>query len=198
MLVMRDPDIWRRAWSYKDHGKTPEAMARSDAPGVFRWLHDTLGSNYRLTEMQAAIGLRQLSLLPQFLDIRRRNAAILDGALARLPLIRRIAPPAEVGHAFYKYYCFIRPECLASGWSRDRVMAELMRRGMPCGSGSCPEIYLERAFVGSLSRPFEPLPVARLLGETSLMFPVDPTLAAGEMTVLADIVRQVLAAATRP
>lgn len=197
MLVTRRDDIWRRAWAYKDHGKAPDAMAKSGAPGTFRWLHDTLGSNYRLTEMQAAIGLRQLAALPKALAARRRNAAILSTALADLPALRLTQPPAAVGHAYYKYYCFIRPDRLARGWSRDLIMAELIERQMPCGSGSCPEIYLEQAFVGHPSVPTARLPVARELGETSLMFPVDPTLGERDMAEMADAIRLVVTEATR-
>lgn len=197
MIVMRRPEIWRRAWAYKDHGKTPEAMEGTGDPGTFRWLHDTLGSNYRLTEMQAAIGLRQLAILPQWLARRRQNAAMLSDALADLPALRLTIPPAAIGHAYYKYYCFIRPERLAPGWSRDRIMAELIEWGIPCGSGSCPEIYLETAFASHRSLPAGRLPVARQLGETSLMFPVDPTLSEEDMIVIAEAVRTVLNKASR-
>jgi dTDP-4-amino-4,6-dideoxygalactose transaminase len=197
MIVTRHADLWRRAWAYKDHGKTPESMMRPGAPGAFRWLHDSLGSNCRLTEMQAAIGLRQLHCLPQSLAIRRRNALILDTALSRLPALRLTRPGPAVGHAYYKYYCFVRPRRLAPGWSRDRIMAELAERQIPCGSGSCPEIYRESAFLGSPSAPASRLPVARRLGETSLMFPVDPTLDVEAIAIMAAVLRATMIRATQ-
>lgn len=192
MIVTRHADLWRAAWAYKDHGKTLESMERPAAPGTFRWLHDTFGSNCRLTEIQAAIGLRQLAALPRSLAIRRRNSALLTEALSDLPALRLIVPPNHVGHARYKYYCFVRRERLARGWSRDLIMAELINRQIPCGSGSCPEIYLERAFAGHRSVPAARLPVSRDLGETSLMFPVDPTLTEDQIGAIASIIRLVV------
>lgn len=195
MLVTRHAHVWETAWSYKDHGKSPTPLPPSTAPGTFRWLHDSFGSNYRLTEMQAAIGLRQLAALPDMLAIRRRNARRLDEGLQDMAALRLTRAPA--GHAYYKYYCFVRPEALAAGWSRDRILAALSARAIPCGSGSCPEIYRERAFNGHASTPKDPLPVARALGETSMMFPVDPTLNERDMDVIAETIRAIVQAATR-
>jgi len=78
--------------------------------------------------------------------------------------------------AWYKYYAYVRPENLASGWSRDRIVTELNAAGVPCMQGSCSEIYLEKAFEDTGMRPQTRLLVAREMGETSLMFLVHPTL----------------------
>jgi len=197
MVVTRHADLWRRAWAYKDHGKSPDGGTPTTLPGTFRWLHERVGSNFRLTEMQAAIGLRQLACLPQWLATRRRNAAILDRGLAGLPAMRLITLKRSVGHAYYKYYCFVRPQHLAAGWSRNRIVAELAQAQIPCGTGSCPEIYREAAFVGSTSVPPVRLPVARHLGETSLMLPVDPTLEADAVAVMAAALRSIVQRASR-
>jgi len=139
-----------------------------------------------MTEMQAAIGRVQLRKLPQWLTLRRRNAAVLTDGFSRIPGLRLTIPPQEIEHAYYKYNVFVEPEALKSGWSRDRIMTALMAEGIPCGSGSCSEIYLEKAFEGNGLRPAERLPVARELGETSLMFMVHPTLSVDDME---DVVR---------
>ncbi|MEK7733219.1 MAG: DegT/DnrJ/EryC1/StrS family aminotransferase, partial [Planctomycetota bacterium] len=91
-----------------------------------------------------------------------------------------------IEHAYYKYYVFVEPEALKADWSRDRIMTALMAEGIPCGSGSCSEIYLEKAFDQGALRPKERLPVAKQLGETSLMFMVHPTLSVDDME---DVVR---------
>ncbi len=145
MLVTNDEAIWERAWAFKDHGKSYDAVYRREhAPG-FRWLHESFGTNWRLTEMQSALGRVQLRKLPEWVKIRRRNAEILTQEFARLEALRLTPTPAEVGHSYYKYYAFVRPERLKQGWSRDRIMAEINERGVPCFSGSCSEIYLEKA-----------------------------------------------------
>lgn len=197
LLVLRDEAVWEAAWSRKDHGKSPAHAAVKGSPGVFRWLHERLGTNFRLTEMQSAIGLRQLAKLDGWLESRRSNAARLDRALAPLPGVRLTVPPEGVRHAYYKYYAFLRPDRLRPGCSRDDVLSRLLAAGVPAGSGICPEIYNERAFVGSNAVPPRRLPVCQLLGETSLMFPVDPTLGGEQIEDMAARTAAVIAELTR-
>lgn len=193
LLVTRDEELWRRAWSFKDHGKDWDAVyERQHAPG-FRWVHESFGTNWRLTESQAAIGRLQLRKLPVWREARALNAARYFEAFAGLEALRVPQPPVGMEHAWYKFYAYVRPEVLKAGWTRDRLMAEICARGVPCFSGSCSEIYLERAFDGTDFRPRDRLTVARELGETSLMFLVHPTLtaehAADMASVAADVVR---------
>ena len=110
-------------------------------------------------------------------------------------LLRVPAPPAEIGHAYYKFYSFIRPERLRAGWTRDRIVAALLAQGIPCGTGICSEIYLEKAFPPEL-QPSQRLPVARELGETSLMFLVHPTLTEDDMASMCGVVESVMSAAS--
>ncbi len=186
MLVTDDEEVFKKCWSYKDHGKSYDAVYhREHAPG-FRWLHESFGTNWRMTEIQAAIGRIQLRRLDDWVERRRANAARFNDAFAALPALRLTVPPADIYHSYYKYYMFVRPEKLKSDWSRDRIMEEVMAAGIPCYSGSCSEIYLEKAFdslrgndnAGGMSAPGPNarLPVARELGETSLMLLVHPTL----------------------
>lgn len=195
MLLLRDRTAWARAWKYKDHGKDHITVHEGASGGLFRWLHVAIGSNYRMTEMQAAIGLRQLRKLHGWLAERRRNAARLTEMLDGLAAVRLTIPPENVGHAYYKYYAFLRPERLKLGWTRDRIVRAANRLGVPCGTGICPEIYLERAFADSRS-PAQRLPVARRLGETSLMLPVDQTLGEEDIRTLALILKTVILEAT--
>jgi dTDP-4-amino-4,6-dideoxygalactose transaminase len=197
LLTTDDETLWRAAWAYKDHGKSYDAVHhRHHRPG-FRWVHESLGTNWRMTEMQAAIGRAQLQRLPEWLSLRRRNAAILAAGLRALPLLRVPEPPAHVGHAWYKFYAFVRPDRLARGWTRDRIMAAVVARGVPCFSGSCAEIYRERAFSERGFAPSRPFRVAHALGATSLMFLVHPTLAPEDMRYACRVVEEVCALATR-
>jgi dTDP-4-amino-4,6-dideoxygalactose transaminase len=196
LLVTNDRALWRRAWAYKDHGKSYNAVYDRTHPPGFRWLHESFGSNWRLMEMQAAIGRIQLRKLPKWLERRRRSADILTDFFRRQPPLRVTEPPPHVGHAYYKYYVFLRPERLKHDWNRDRIMAAIAAEDVPCFSGSCSEIYREKAFVSAGIGPNEPLPIARLLGETSLMFLVHPTLSDEDMRRTCSTVETVLAQAT--
>lgn len=194
MLTTDDRALWARIWSLKDHGKSWEAVhARRHPPG-FRWLHESFGGNGRLTEMQAALGRIQLRRLPDWHARRLANAERIWRCARGLPGLRVPELPADIEHAAYKCYLFVEPQRLKDGWDRERILAEIVARGVPCFSGSCPELYLERAFEGTPWRPAERLPVARELGETSLMFLVHPTLSAAEIertcTVLAAVMNE--------
>lgn len=198
MLLLGAESEYELAWSIKDHGKDLAAMRRPHDGTGFRYLHRRFGTNWRLTEMQAAIGRRQLAKLPTWLARRRDNAARLRELLAAGPgggALRLPAPPAEAGHAYYKFYAFVRPERLRPGWDRDRVLAEVAAAGVPCFAGSCPEIYRERAFAEAGTGPEASLPVARRLGETSLMFPVDHTLDRDDMAAIGRAVGRATAGA---
>jgi dTDP-4-amino-4,6-dideoxygalactose transaminase len=195
MLTTNDPHIWSRAWSYKDHGKSYDAVYNHTAITGFRWLHESFGTNWRLTEMQSALGRIQLQGLPSSLERRRRLASILTESFGQLPALRVTPPPAEVGHPYYKYYVFVRPERLREGWTRDRVLQAVNAEGIPCQVGSCSEIYREKTFSEDL-RAARPHPVARELGDTSLMFLVHPTLSEEDMYDTCSAVKKVMQAAS--
>jgi dTDP-4-amino-4,6-dideoxygalactose transaminase len=192
MVVLNNEEHWERAWAYKDHGKSYDAVYRRAHEPGFRWLHESFGTNMRMTEMQAAIGRIQLAKLPRWVACRRRNARVLTAGLRDLDGLRIPEPPEHVQHAYYKFYAFLDVTALRSGWTRDRVMAEISARGVPCFSGSCSEIYLERAFDGHPGRPRERLPVARELGESSLVLLVHPTLEVVHMERAIAVTRAVL------
>jgi dTDP-4-amino-4,6-dideoxygalactose transaminase len=195
MLVTDDPALWSRAWSYKDHGKSFEAVYERRHPPGFRWLHESFGTNWRMTELQAAIGRVQLRRLPDWHERRRRNAAILTERLEAIPALRVTTPPNHAGHAWYKYYVFVRPERLADGWDRDRLLNAITARSVTCLTGSCSEMYLEKAFERTGMAPAGRLPVARRLGETALMFLIDPTFGDADMERTADAVEAAFAEA---
>lgn len=197
MVTTNDPDIWEKIWTLKDHGKGYATVHHQEHPPGFRWLHDSFGTNWRMTEVQAAIGRAQLRKLPEWLRTRSRNASILSQALADIPALRLSFPPEHIGHAHYKYYAFVRPEHLKPDWSRDRIMQEIMAQGVPCFSGSCPEIHREKAFEKAGVRPTREFPVAKRLGETSLMFLVHPTLSEADMHKAARIIQGVMQQASQ-
>lgn len=195
MVTCDDGELWSRIWSWKDHGKSWEAMHRRNHPkGFFAWVHDSFGTNWRMMEMQAALGRAQLRRMPEWTERRTESALRLAQACKPFDAVRVPEVPATMRHAYYKFYLFARPERLAPGWSRDRIIREVNARGVPCYQGACPEIYMEQAFDRTPYRPAQRLPVARELGETSIMLLVHPTLTPDEIelscAVLQDVLRQ--------
>ena len=192
MLTTNDTALWEKAWAFKDHGKSYDAIYNRQHPPGFRWLHESFGTNWRLTEMQSAIGRLQLRKLSEWTYTRQKYASILTDALTKIHAFRVTVPPSEIGHAYYKYYVFLRTELLLSGWNRDRIMAAINEEGVPCYSGSCSEIYLEKAFTNTSWVPKNRLPIAKELGETSLMFLVHPTLTEADIHKTCDVIGSVM------
>lgn len=196
MVTTNSDDLWASMWSFKDHGKNWNKVYRHEHPPGFRWLHDSFGTNWRITEMQSAIGLKQIGYMPEWHKARTKNAeSILNCARAcsglRVPVV-----PAHVTHAYYKCYVFIRNDRLKAGWSRDRVLSEINECGVPCFSGSCSEVYLESAFNNTEYAPKERLKNAKALGEESIMFLVHPTLLQSEIDKTCDVLVKTMARCT--
>ena len=197
MLVTDDDCTAQRAWSFKDHGKVRDlALAKKENSG-FRWLHGGFGTNWRMTEMQAVIGRTQLKKLSRWHGLRTANADLLTDGFSRIHGLRVPDLAEHLEPAWYKYYVFVRPDALRPSWTRDRIMRAVSDEGVPCFSGSCPEIYREEAFRRcGVDADFR-LPVAHELGETSLMFQVHPTLGEEAMQATIDAVGKVMARAVR-
>lgn len=192
MVTTSDEALWRRMWAYKDHGKSWEAVyERQHLPG-FRWLHESFGTNWRMTEMQAAIGRIQLQRMPAWKLSRQHNAQRIWQTASSCRGLRVPSVPEHIEHAAYKCYVFVESDSLNAGWNRDAIIAAIVDQGVPCFSGSCSEVYLEKAFEGTGYRPEEPLPVAQELGETSLMFLCHPTLTEDEVEKTCRVLAQVL------
>lgn len=196
MVTTNDETVWRTMWAYKDHGKSYEAVYERDHPPGYRWLHESFGTNWRMTEMQAAIGRVQLRRLPEWNKARRLNADRLYQALAPFTgengPIRCPKPPASSRHAYYKFYAYVRPENLMPNWNRDAIINLINAQGIPCYHGSCSEVYLESAFRETQFRPNRRLDVAKTLGDTSLMFLVHPTITEHEISRACNVIRTTL------
>jgi dTDP-4-amino-4,6-dideoxygalactose transaminase len=197
MVTTNDKALWSKMWSFKDHGKSWEAVyEREHAPG-FRWLHESFGTNWRMTEMQAVIGRIQLKRMQGWTHARQKNASAIWKTASTLPGLRVPEVPVGVEHGVYKCYVFVEPSQLREGWDRGRIQNEIVEAGVPCFSGSCSELYLEKAFDNTGWRPEERLPVAKELGETSLMFLVHPTLTEQEIQKTCSVLAEVMSRAVR-
>jgi dTDP-4-amino-4,6-dideoxygalactose transaminase len=210
MVTTNDAQLWQAMWSFKDHGKSYEAVYERQHPPGFRWLHEGFGTNWRMLEMQAVIGRIQLKRMTEWTQKRQEHAGHLTKALAPFagdngavrapkfacPSCSGSCQAAQCQHACYKFYAYVRSEHLRAGWDRDRIVHEINAAGVPCYQGSCSEVYLEKAFDGTGWRPTQRLPVAKALGETSVMFLVHPTLSESDIQKACAAIAQVFGEAT--
>jgi dTDP-4-amino-4,6-dideoxygalactose transaminase len=195
MVVTNDERAYQRMWSYRDHGKD---FTRATAPGPttgFQFLVDRFGTNWRLTEMQSAMGRLQLAKLPTWVARRRQIAAQVSEALGNLKGVTVPEPPAHAFHSFYKFVFQIDPAVLKAGWTRDRVIAELEARGVPARVGACPDISREAAFAHDGVPSMIPHPGAASIADRTIMLPVHPTLTDGNAAFLATTTQDVVRAA---
>lgn len=176
MVTTNDKALWNKMWSYKDHGKSFDSVYNKQHPPGFRWVHDSFGTNWRMMEVQAVIGRIQLKRMPEWTKIRNQNMELILSAFDNSPYFTVNRPSEDYIHAAYKCYVQVNIDALPRGWDRDRIMNMINELGTPCYSGSCSEVYLEKAFDNTPWRPAKRLENAKKLGETSLMFLVHPTL----------------------
>jgi dTDP-4-amino-4,6-dideoxygalactose transaminase len=210
MVTTNDETLWRSMWAYKDHGKSYEAVYEREHPPGYRWLHDSFGTNWRMLEMQAAIGRIQLRRMENWQTLRAKNARAIAHACSNFSAL--IVPkfkchinlctndcPAQQGcsHANYKFYAYVNPSQLNDGWTRDKIIDAINAEDVPCYQGSCSEVYLEKAFDTTGWRPSNRLANARHLGETTLMFLVHPTLTELEIQKTCDVISNVMRKASK-
>jgi len=197
MVTTNNKKLWQKAWAFKDHGKDYDAVFNRQHPIGFHWVHKSIGTNWRMTEFQAAIGRIVLRKLPVWVAIRQRNARILNDCFRTIPALEVTEPPPHIGHAYYKYYTFVKQSNLKKGWNRDRIVKAINAEGIPCFHGICSEVYREKAFASLGLRPSKRLPVAKKLGEKSLTFLVHPTLNERDMEDTCRAVEKVFGVAAR-
>lgn len=191
MLTTNDEQLWRKSWAYKDHGKSYQAVYETEHLPGYRWLHESFGTNWRLTEMQSAIGRIQLKRMPQWSLARQNNASKIQQVCRQYTWLDVPTVKENIEHAYYKCYVLVRTEQLPKNWSRDKIINAIENAGVPCYSGSCSEVYKEKAFENTTFKPSKPLINARKLGEQSLMFLVHPTLSTQEIQITCDELKKI-------
>ena len=196
MVTTNDKSLWSKMWSYKDHGKSYKAVYEQKHPDGFQWLNESFGTNWRMTELQGVIGRIQLKRMSNWHSNRISNALKIWNTAKQCKGLRVPSIPDYIEHAVYKCYVFIKLEELKNGWGRDKIIKEINALGVPCYSGVCPEVYLEKAFDNSGFRPKERLANAKELGQSSLMFLVHPTLTKNEIQQTCDAITSVMNLAT--
>jgi len=196
MVTTNRKDLWEKVWSFKDHGKSWNAIYEQQHPPGFRWLHESFGTNWRMLEIQAAVGLKQLEKMPEWTKKRQAYSEKIWATAKQFSALRVPSVPAYMEHAAYKCYVFVEPPQLKVGWDRDRIIDAINQHQVPCFSGSCSEVYLEKAFDDTSYRPKQALLNAIELGQTSLMFLVHPTLLAEEIDKCCSVLAKVMSEAS--
>ena len=196
MVTTNDKSLWGKMWSYKDHGKSYEAVYERKHQEGFRWVNESFGTNWRMTEMQGVIGRIQLKRMSDWHAKRFANAHKIWNIAEMCKGLYVPTIPDYIEHAAYKCYVFIKLKELKKGWDRNKVLKEINKQSVPCYTGACSEVYLEKAFDNTGFRPKERLVNAKELGESSLVFLVHPTLTKDEIQQTCNAITSVMNLAT--
>jgi dTDP-4-amino-4,6-dideoxygalactose transaminase len=178
MVTTNCPYLFKKAWSIKDHGKDYDTVFNKEHPPGFRWLHQNIGTNWRMMPIQAAIGIEALDLLESWIDHRRNIASIYNKELKDINGVRLTIPPEEVYHSYYKYYFFIDPKQFKI--SRDEIIQKINNENIFAQVGSCSEVYLEKALIKY--KPSKDLNNTQELFKTSIMLLCDPCVTIDDAT----------------
>ena len=185
MISTNNKKLWLNCWSLKDHGKNHHSCFIKKHKTGFRWLQDYKGSNYRMTEIQAALGREQLKTLDK--QIYKRNIIVnlyLRGLKEYYQKFDILDKPdfknkscclknkscTKCGHAYYRLNLFINVKKI----NQIELLEKLNNKKINCGIGACPEIYREKIFKKLKLCPKKRLVKAKILGETSIVFPINP------------------------
>lgn len=197
LVITKDEHLYKKMWSLRDHGWDYDKAHTTDDSTGFKWLVDTFSTNWRMTELQSAIGRIQLRKLTHWIEKRRNNAERLRSAIQDLPLIRDLTPPNTVKHSYYKFNILIERNMLAANWTRDKIVDDLNSRGVPARVGACPDIAREAAFSNAGFDTSHPRPNAADIADRTIMLPAHPTLTEGNINFMADVLRTVMSSASK-
>ena len=139
-------------WSYKDHGKNIYKYNKKTKLNKFRYIHDSFGTNGRLTEMQSAIGLLQISKLDVNIIKRNNICNFIINSFKDFNFIKFQKVPDKYLHSYYKLYFYIDFKLFKKNIKGNDLLYEFQNKKLKINSGSCPEIYLEKAFINYKNR----------------------------------------------
>ena len=182
MLTTDDEALAERARRLRSHGASVSDRARHEAKGLVYEEYTELGYNYRMTDLQAAIGLEQLRKLEGFLARRKEIARRYDEAFRPLPGVQVPANPAYAAHAYQSYAIRLLPGCPVE---RDQLLRDLAAAGISCRRG-IPPIHLEPLYRDRFGPAS--LPVTEDVAARSVFLPIFTSLDADDQQRVIDTV----------
>jgi len=186
MLLTDDASVAARARTLRSHGASVSDLERHQAKGLVYEEYRELGYNYRMTDIQAAIGIEQMKRLDDLLARRRAVAARYNAAFCKSEHIQTPAEPAYAQHSYQSYAIRLRPPCRVD---RDDVMRELIGAGITCRRGIAP-IHLEPVYRGLGGAP---LPVTEAVAAESIFLPMYASLSEADQARVVDAVFRAVA-----
>ena len=173
MISTSNKNLYNKLWSLKDIGKNIKKYYENNKKKIgFQWLHDSIGTNARLTEIQSYAGYYQLKKLSYVVKKRNENATFLKTELSKLNIFSFLNYSPNYYNAYYRFNFLFNPKYQTNKLSRNILLKELGPR-IDIREGSCPEIYNEKYF--KMNYSFF-CPNANYIGKYALSLQVDQTI----------------------
>jgi dTDP-4-amino-4,6-dideoxygalactose transaminase len=182
MITTNNKDLFEKAWSFKDHGKDINLYYNRPITNQFSFVHNSVGSNYRMTEIQAYIGLIQLDYLETWIQHRRELSSIYNNKFKNLNNIRLQYENENTLCSYYKYYFFVKDISI-----RQYIIDEISRNNIKVYYGSCGELYKEKCINQNII-----CHNSKILHETSIVLLVDPSYSKIDIMNNANIIYNIL------
>lgn len=188
MVSTNNKKIFEKIWSLKDIGKNYQKYHSKIINFKFRWLHDDIGTNARLTEVQSYAGFHQIKQLNKFIYHRQQNASYVYSQLKTVPCLKFIIAPKKYTNVFYRLNFLFDDKYSSKKLSRDKILKDLSKK-INIREGSCPEIYKEKYFRKNF---FMKCPNAEFIGKNSLSLQVDQTITKKNLHLTTKILKKYL------
>lgn len=161
--------LFKKIWSLKENGRDYDAVYSKKHKFGYKWIHNHLGYNYRMTEMQAILGLNQLNKLNKNISIRNYFYQQIIKNYENFEAVKFQKIPKSYTNSFYRLYAIVNLNFIKSEWDRDRLIKYLNKIGIDCNVGSCSELYKEKG-IKKYFKNNHILPNAEILSKNSIAF----------------------------
>jgi perosamine synthetase len=189
MITTDDPELARRMRVFRNHGITTDHRQRSERGGFFYEMVD-LGFNYRISDIQCALGISQLRKLRAFLRRRREIAERYDAAFGELDEVRPLRVREGVEHAYHLYPVLFETERLSA--DRAEIFAALREEGIEVNVHYIP-VHLHPFYRARFGTRVGMLPVAEAAFDRLVTLPLFPGMADSDADDVVAAVRKVVA-----
>ncbi len=145
IVLTNEKQLYRKVYEYKDHGK--DFKQQNKFLLNYNYIHNTFGTNYRITEFQSCLGRIQLKKLNKNLRTRNFIAKSIYKLSNKFPILfREPIFNKDNYNAYYVCYLFLNKNGIKKNININKIINTLRNSGIICSIGACPELYKEKVF----------------------------------------------------
>ena len=195
MVTTNDADLTERMTMLRNHGASISEAQRHHGPHPYLLPEFNLpGFNYRMTDLQAAVGLVQLGKLDKFIAQRRKGAEYYADELADIDWLRLPVVPEGSAHAWQAYVCYVDPN--SSPLPRNEIMDQLQQRGVSTRPGT-HAVHMLGYYNRRFGLSIDDLPGSRDCDLNSMAIPLHTRMSVEDYQYVVASIREIAAAGSK-